>query len=140
MIKYPYSDFHEMNLDWVLEKVKELGTKVDDFESEVAEVKAIAEDVPKIKVKQNAMPTRVYFKSDDNNSIFIVIRASVSGGAAYIEVVTKWNNIEYNGYIVSQSGAAIVTADTDNHQWYSNMTANQYCILIPLVGDVDFID
>lgn len=24
MIKYPYSDFHEMNLNWILEKVKEL--------------------------------------------------------------------------------------------------------------------
>lgn len=29
--KYPYTDFHELNLDWVLNKVKDCEQKVDDF-------------------------------------------------------------------------------------------------------------
>lgn len=29
--KYPYTDFHELNLDWVLQTVKLIGEKVDNF-------------------------------------------------------------------------------------------------------------
>ena len=29
--QFPYSDFHEMNLDWILKKVKELASQMDDF-------------------------------------------------------------------------------------------------------------
>lgn len=29
--KYPYTDFHELNLDWILKKVKDTEQKVDDF-------------------------------------------------------------------------------------------------------------
>ena len=32
--KYPYSDFHELNLDWVLEKVSNLEKRVDNLKSE----------------------------------------------------------------------------------------------------------
>ena len=29
--KYPYTDFHELNLDWIIARIKELGIVVDDF-------------------------------------------------------------------------------------------------------------
>lgn len=28
---YPYTDFHELNLEWMLKKIKEINTKVDNF-------------------------------------------------------------------------------------------------------------
>jgi len=31
--KYPYTDFHELNLDWVLKKIRELGIEMDQFEA-----------------------------------------------------------------------------------------------------------
>ena len=29
--KYPYTDFHELNLDWILARITELGIRMDDF-------------------------------------------------------------------------------------------------------------
>lgn len=31
--KYPYTDFHELNLDWILKAIRELGIKMDEFEA-----------------------------------------------------------------------------------------------------------
>lgn len=36
---YPYTDFHEANLDWMLGKVKELDQKInDDLETYIREI------------------------------------------------------------------------------------------------------
>lgn len=31
--KYPYTDFHELNLDWLLQRIKELAKEMQDFEA-----------------------------------------------------------------------------------------------------------
>lgn len=35
--EYPYTDMHELNLDWCIAKIKELDKRVDDITSEIAE-------------------------------------------------------------------------------------------------------
>ena len=35
--KYPYSDFHELNLDWVISKITEFDKKLDNYEVTVLE-------------------------------------------------------------------------------------------------------
>ena len=33
--QFPYSNFHELNLDWILQKIKELEEKVDSIEDRI---------------------------------------------------------------------------------------------------------
>ena len=42
--KYPYTDFHELNLDWFLEEFKKLTEKVTDLDSTVEEFTAFVTD------------------------------------------------------------------------------------------------
>lgn len=36
--EYPYTDMHELNLDWAIAKIKELDKRVDDITEDIAEI------------------------------------------------------------------------------------------------------
>ena len=140
MIKYPYSDFHEMNLNWLLEQVKNLDAKTNEFAEEVQEVKETAEALPKIKTKVVSGPSRVFIESSDENCFFIVITARYGGGQPYIQTVPRYNNTSANGnYIASEITAPVATWDGTNNWWFLNVSAATYVFIIPLMGDADFV-
>ena len=48
--KYPYTDFHELNLDWIVNKISELDHTVNNVVPEIVE-KAVDEYFDKIMIK-----------------------------------------------------------------------------------------
>lgn len=42
--QFPYSDFHELNLDWIITKTKELTQQVNEIAEEFAKIQVLTED------------------------------------------------------------------------------------------------
>lgn len=48
--KYPYTDFHEMNLDWILKTIRELESEISDLEDQIGDLTEL-----EINVRLNAL-------------------------------------------------------------------------------------
>lgn len=67
--QFPYTNFHELNLDWILKKIKELDEKVDSIEDRIlAEANAYTDrKVGEVQAEFNALESDFNsFKADVN--------------------------------------------------------------------------
>lgn len=88
---FPYTNFHEMNMDWLLKKVKELGAQVAEFE-------ALLENGPVADVKTQVSGTYTTIKDSDGIALLPDASATTAG------VVT----MDVDGDIVTLGGASTV--------------------------------
>ena len=65
--RFPYSNFHEINLDWIINTVKSYGTQIDDLRSEIDD----AVD---------------YLKTNLENTVIQVINAAIEAGSFNVAV------------------------------------------------------
>lgn len=88
---FPYTNFHEMNMDWLLKKVKELGAQVAEFE-------ALLENGPIADVKTKVNGTYTTIRDSDGNALLPGASATTAG------VVT----MDVDGNVVTLGGASSV--------------------------------
>ena len=65
--KFPYSNFHEINLDWIINTVKSYGTLIDELKAEIDD----AVD---------------YLKTNLENTVIQVINEAIEAGAFNVAV------------------------------------------------------
>ncbi len=86
---FPYTNFHEMNMDWLLKKIKELGAQVAEFE-------ALLENGPVADVKTQVNGAYATIKDSDGIALLPGASDTTAG------VVT----MDVDGDIVTLGGAA----------------------------------
>lgn len=121
MIKYPYTDFHEMNLDWLLQQMKELNERMDNFVTEIT-----ADIIP---IVQQAIEEGLIDVTYDSTNETVVL---VPGAGVTSQHLAKFFQINNYKYPVADQTAR----DTINN-WISNFnytSGNMYKKAI-FIGD-----
>lgn len=63
--KYPYTDFHELNLDWFLERFRELADAVEDIQQTLAAITPLIESLPEYEQLTDQIKIVLYGDPDD---------------------------------------------------------------------------
>lgn len=145
MIKYPFTDFHEMNLDWIIENTKKASEEASEAIEKANAAKTtvdnfIANVIPTQRFLTQANPARWNFTFDYAG---ILITSGSDVGEFTIYSIHSWhaNTLIMKVLPISASVIApIVTtiSDDDGHgikvtpanQWNTSLSA----VLIDLVG------
>lgn len=114
---FPYTNFHEMNMDWLLKKVKELSAQVTEFET-------LLENGPILDVKTQVNGTYTTIRDSDGNALLPkasdttagVVTMDVDGdtvtlgGASTVEVPVLTNGVLSADQIPSDALASATNA------------------------------
>ena len=137
--KYPYLDFHELNLDWVITKITEFDKKLDDYEDTVlAKAKeytdsAIQESYSSLVTEFNEFKNEVTTLISDLDSRYdefvdtvnnrmTITDANVAAISRKVDLVLAEANaytnqaiINNNDYIIDQTTKALETVTVLNY-------------------------
>lgn len=101
--KYPYTDFHELNLSWVLEQVQDCVDKVDEFD-----VRLTADEA-----QISSIDGRLTLIEGSDILDAIVLRTVASVNAAASSVTIQFNKDTYtNGEKASSTDSAVIPGAT----------------------------
>lgn len=103
--QFPYSDFHELNLDWLIKKTKETSEQITELQEEFAKIQVLTED------QINAMID--YAITTNNEALY-----------SYMANLKAQITAEYTNYVDNQITALKIY--TDNQDVYYNGLAQSY--------------
>lgn len=136
---FPYTDFHEINLDWILNKIKEFQTRIDSFEDTVLKKANAYTDSEILKLSQKISKEFVDFTKkitdkianiDSNYNQFVnyvnnritLMENELVKMNDYIQTILKQANeytrqaiINNNAYIISETTKALSTVKVINY-------------------------
>lgn len=130
--KYPYSDFHELNLDWILETVSNLEKRVDDlktefldqankytdekfaeFKNDLAELEqelntVVGELQAQYSEFTRVINARIQFIQNDINALNQKIDAEIIGANEYTNQAIAQNNVSLIEKLSETLGSLLV--------------------------------
>ena len=136
---FPYTDFHEINLDWILNKIKEFQERIDSFEDTVLKKANAYTDSEILKLSQKISEEFVNFTKeitdkianiDSNYNQFVnyvnnritLMENELVKMNDYIQTILKQANeytqqaiINNNAYIISETSKALSTVKVINY-------------------------
>lgn len=123
--EFPYTNFHEMNLDWILEKIKKLDAKYSSFAIDPKIYNVVSDMITDDEIAENSLVfTGGYYHSNDGGSALYMITSSDEGLAVELDNGLYANPVIDNVYNLKQLGA------------HADGFTNDYNIIQGLLGKI----
>lgn len=103
--QFPYTDFHELNLDWLIKKTKELQTEMAAVQEILAEIEILTEDQINAMIQAAIASNNIQIYND-----LQIMKANITS--------------EYRAYVTQQINQ--LTTYIDNQDVYYDNKANTY--------------
>ena len=95
--KYPYTDFHELNADWIIELMKKLGINVDSLKEALEDFKEDTEAQLKIINEWIANYDDSFMKAEIEKYIATMIFPEITdAGFIVYNIPDSWDEIVFN--------------------------------------------
>lgn len=117
--QFPYSNFHELNLDWLLNKVKEIATGIDNLDTAFSALKEwVANYFEQHEVAETVTEILTRWRDDGTlkRALYVPFKESCYGWVGFI----FGTNIAKNGEILDMGGTRKCALTTANMHKYSS--------------------
>lgn len=115
--RYPYTDFHELNLDWILEQITNFESKLATWEQEAADLEDALPDIANLQTDVSSLQTLVNSIQSDISDLSEIRAKLNSLDAVDIELTNEIDTLK-------SKIAAINTEFDDIYTYFNNKISN----------------
>lgn len=142
--QFPYSDTHELNLDWVITSVKTLSNHVDALQEEMDQIEVMTKDEIEAMI-QLALDTEVYprmieLKNQITQEYQAYIQARITDLTAYIDNINSELRLYIDNQDVYYDNLAKSYADhaeSEAKAYTDEKVLNVTMMINPITGEYD---
>lgn len=134
--KYPSTDFHELNIDWLLSKTKETLETVKYLEEEFAKIEVLTEEQIKIMIDQAIAMNNIKIAQDLQaiyDQITTEYQSYVQGRINQLTTYIDNQDAHYNELAVGYANAAYASAQ----QYTDDKILNYTMMINPITGQYE---
>ena len=134
--QFPYSDFHELNLDWLLAKTKDLISRMTTIEEEFAKIEVLTEEQIRSMINSAIATNNIYLLNELNNmhaQITNEYTGYVNGRINQLKTYLDNQDVYYDNLAKSYAENALIQAKA-----YTDSSVLDYTMMInPITGQYE---
>ena len=142
--QFPYSDAHELNLDWVITSVKKLSDHVDALQKEMNQIEVMTKEeieaMINLAIDTEVYPRMVEMKNQITQEYQAYIQARIADLTTYIDTIESDLRIyidSQDAYYNNLSISYAEHAESESKAYTDDKILNVTMMINPITGEYD---
>lgn len=134
--QFPYSDFHELNLDWIIKKTKDLSSQMDYIQEEFSKIVILTVDQINAMIEAAIASNNIEIYNslaELKAQITMEYQSYVQNQIANLKLYVDTQDVFYNGLAQSYADHAVVLAN----EYTDNKLLDYTMMISPVTGEYE---